>query len=48
MINKPSSSKDDMPRTGVGQSSPRNPHSGISGGGFVYFPQVRGEYTVTI
>jgi len=24
-----------LPRTGGGQSSPTNPHSGISGGGFV-------------
>jgi len=39
---------DDLPRIGGGQSSPTNPHSGISGGGSVKIPQVSGEYTVTI
>jgi len=40
--------RSDLPRIGGGQSSPMNPHSGISGGGSLYIPQVSGVITVTI
>ena len=37
-----------LPRVAGGHSSPTNPHSGTSGGGSSYIPQVRGEYTVIL